>query len=319
MIKLPNKHNTEDSIFNQCVMGIPEFPQYITSYEDIKNKAHTKILSEAYKNLNMDLVFERKNGALINIEHHSSLTKEKLARDQEYITTLYSATLKYVEQFIMYTGNLPVNKALYLNYKDTYSPNFFITKHIDGKIRLNNLKYKIENNEEITSYDVIDLIWIPTFRIDINKEDLIVELSSIYDKLIIPYPLSRVARKCLILWAGKYLKNSKKIKKVAEKLKMSITDMKPFEEQIRDAIIDGEITRAEEIGIEKGKEIGIEKGKEIGMEKGKEIGMEKGKEIGIEEGEKNIIKKMLKKYNAEEVSKITEIDIKQINEIKMKL
>ena len=283
MIKLPNKHNTEDSIFNQCVRGIPEFPQYITSYEDIKNKAHTKILSEAYKNLNMDLVFERKNGALINIEHHSSLTKEKLARDQEYITTLYSATLKYVEQFIMYTGNLPVNKALYLNYKDTYSPNFFITKHIDGKIRLNNLKYKIENNEEITSYDVIDLIWIPTFRIDINKEDLIV------------------------------------VKKVAEKLKMSITDMKPFEEQIRDAIIDGEITRAEEIGIEKGKEIGIEEGKEIGMEKGKEIGMEKGKEIGIEEGEKNIIKKMLKKYNAEEVSKITEIDIKQINEIKMKL
>ena len=139
------------------------------------------------------------------------------------------------------------------------------------------------------------MIWIPTFRIDINKEDLIVELSLIYDKLIIPYPLSQVARKCLILWAGKYLKNSKKIKKVAEKLKMSITDMKPFEEQIRDAIIDGEITRAEEIGIEK------------------------GKEIGIEEGEKNIIKKMLKKYNAEEVSKITEIDIKQINEIKMKL
>ena len=137
------------------------------------------------------------------------------------------------------------------------------------------------------------MIWIPTFRIDINKEDLIVELSLIYDKLIIPYPLSQVARKCLILWAGKYLKNSKKIKKVAEKLKMSITDMKPFEEQIRDAIIDGEITRAEEIG----------------MEKGKEIGMEKGKEIGIEEGEKNII----------EVSKITEIDIKQINEIKMKL
>lgn len=70
----------------------------------------------------------------------------------------------------MYTGNLPVNKALYLNYKDTYSPNFFITKHIDGKIRLNNLKYKIENNEEITSYDIIDLIWIPTFQIDINKK-----------------------------------------------------------------------------------------------------------------------------------------------------
>ena len=99
----------------------------------------------------------------------------------------------------------------------------------------------------------------------------------------------------------------KKIKIITEKLKMSPIQMKPFEEQIRDAIIDGEITRAEE------------KGEKIGIEKGKKIGIEKGKEIGIKEGEKNIIKKMLKKYNAEEVSKITEIDIKQINEIKMKL
>ena len=68
--------------------------------------------------------------------------------------------------------------------------------------------------------------------------------------------------------------------------------MSSAEEQIRDAIIDGEITRAEEIGIEKGNE----------------IGMEKGKEIGIEEGEKNIIKKMLKKEQVREVkSKISDI------------
>ena len=306
-IHIPHKHNTEDSIFNQCVIGIPEFPQYITSYNDIKNRAHTKILSEAYKNLNLDSVFERENGNLINIEHHSSLTKEKLARDNEYMTTLYSATLKDVEQFIMYTGDLPVNKALYLNYKDVYSPNFFITKQIDGEIRLNNLKYKIENNKQITSFDVIDLIWMPTFQINMTKEDLIVELSLIYDKLLISHSLSRVARKCLILWAGKYLKKTEKIKIVAEKLKMSAINMKPFEEQLRDAIIDGELTRAEE------------RGKEIGIEKGKEIGIEKGKEIGIEKGEENIIKRMLKKYNVEEVSKMTEIDIKQIKAIKTKL
>lgn len=298
-MNIPHKYNTEDSIFNQCVIGIPEFPQYITSYKDIKNRAHTKIISEAYKNLNLDSVFERKNGKLINIEHHSSLTKEKLARNYEYITTLYSATLKDVEQFIMYTGDLPVNKALYLNYKDVYSPNFFITKQIDGEIRINNLKYKIENNKEITSFDIIDLIWMPTFQINMNKEDLIVELSLIYDKLLISYSLSEVARRCLILWAGKYMKNPKKIKIVMEKLKMSAIHLKPFEEQIRDAIIDGELTRAEE--------------------RGKEIGIEEGKEIGIEEGEENIIKRMLKKYNVEEVSKMTEIDIKQIKDIKMKL
>lgn len=136
---------------------------------------------------------------------------------------------------------------------------------------------------------------MPTFQINIDKEDLIVELSLIYDKLLISYSLSRVARKCLILWAGKYMKKPEKIKIVMEKLKMSAIHMKPFEEQLRDAIIDGELTRAEN--------------------RGKEI----GKEIGIEKGEENIIKRMLKKYNVEEVSKMTEIDIKQIKEIKMKL
>ena len=41
------------------------------------------------------------------------------------------------------------------------------------------------------------------------------------------------------------MKNPKKIKIVMEKLKMSEIHLKPFEEQLRDAIIDGELTRAE--------------------------------------------------------------------------
>ena len=48
-IHLPKKQNTEDTIFNHCVMGIAEFPKYITSYNDIEGKAHTKILSKSYQ------------------------------------------------------------------------------------------------------------------------------------------------------------------------------------------------------------------------------------------------------------------------------
>ena len=179
-INLPKKRNTEDTIFNHCVTGIPEFPQYITPYNNIKGRAHTKILSKSYQNLNLDSVFQLENGNLINIEHHSSLTKGKIARDYEYLTTLHSATLKSAEQFIMYTGKLPIPTTVALNYRDVYNPHFFITKHIDGQVRLNNLKYKIESNEKITPFDVIDLIWMPTFSLEMNKEDLIVELSIIY-------------------------------------------------------------------------------------------------------------------------------------------
>lgn len=285
-IQLPKKQNTEDTIFNHCVTGIPEFPQYITSYNNIKGRAHTKILSKSYQNLNLDSVFQLENGNLVNIEHHSSLTKGKLARDYEYLITLYSATLESTEQFIMYTGELPMPTTVNLNYRDVYNPHFFITQNIDGQVRLNNLKYKIENNEEITPFDVIDLIWMPTFNLEINKEDLTVELSMIYNKMPLPEPLSQVTKNCLILWAGKYVKNPKKRKIVAEKLKMSAIHIRPIEEELRDAIIDGEITRAEE------------RGKEIGEEK--------------------IIKILLEKYDTKEISEMIQIDLEKIEEIKSK-
>ena len=67
-------------------------------------------------------------------------------------------------------------------------------QQIDGQIRLNSLKYKIEYNNEITPFDVIDLIWMPTFNLEINKEDLIVELSIIYTKMPLPNQLSQVAK-----------------------------------------------------------------------------------------------------------------------------
>ena len=298
-IRLPKKQNTEDTIFNHCVNGIDEFPQYLTSYDNIESKAHTKILSKAYKNLNLDSVFECSDGKLINIEHHSSLTKEKLARDIEYMTTLYSATLRDVEQYIMYTGELPINKTIYLNYRDVYTPNYFITKQMDGEVKLNNLKYKTENNKKIIPFDILDLIWMPTFRIDISKEDLIVELSKLYANMPMPYPSSEVAEKCLILWAGKYVKDLKKIKTVAEELKMSAIHIRPLEEEIRDAVIDGEITRAEERGMKKGKEKGIKE--------------------GIKEEREGIVKRMLKQYTPQEISKITGINIKQINKIQKEI
>lgn len=170
---------------------------------------------------------------------------------------------------------------------------------MDGEVKLNNLKYKTENNKEIIPFDILDLIWMPTFRIGINKEDLIVELSKLYANMPMPYPSSEVAGKCLILWAGKYVKDLKKIKIVAEKLKMSAIYIRPLEEEIRDAVIDGEITRAEERGIKKGKEKGIKE--------------------GMKEEREGIVKRMLKRYTPQEISKMTGIDIKQINKIQTEM
>ena len=61
---------------------------------------------------------------------------------------------------------------------------------------------------------------------------------------------------------------------------MSAIHIRPLEEELRDAIIDGEIMRAEERGEEK------------------------------------IINKLLKKYDAKEISEMIEIDIEKIEKIK---
>ena len=73
---------------------------------------------------------------------------------------------------------------------------------------------------------------------------------------------------------------------------MSAIHIRPLEEELRDAIIDGEIMRAEE------------RGEKLGEERGKKIGEEK------------IINTLLKKYDAKEISEMIEIDIEKIEKIK---
>lgn len=69
---------------------------------------------------------------------------------------------------------------------------------------------------------------------------------------------------------------------------MSAIHIRPLEEELRDAIIDGEIMRAEE----------------------------RGEKIGEKRGEEKIINKLLKKYDAKEISEMIEIDIEKIEKIK---
>ena len=89
---------------------------------------------------------------------------------------------------------------------------------------------------------------------------------------------------------------------------MSAIHIRPLEEELRDAIIDGEIMRAEE----RGEKIGEKRGEKIGEKRGEKI----GEKIGEKRGEEKIINKLLKKYDAKEISEMIEIDIEKIEKIK---
>ena len=283
--ELAHKFDAEDTIFNNCMNDFSKFPSYITGYDDIIGPFPTKHMNPAFKNLNVDSVRLRKDNTLVNIEHHSSLNSDLMRRDYNYITTLVEASKSHVEAFIFNTGPIPSKNVEYANDTMFYNPRFYNTQEVRGTVILNNLRYKIMNKDELTQQDALDLIWLVKTNIDINREDLLKELSvDIWAKAVAPRWMLQAIRKNLILWAKKYLRDKTIIKEFKEALKMSKIEIKPFEEQIRIAAISGELERAEERGHANGQE--------------------------------EVISKLLEIYSPEKVSKMTDIPLKRIQKIK---
>ena len=242
--KLVDVFHAEDTIFNNCLNDFDAFPSYITHYDDIKGRFPTKYMSPAFKNLNLDSVFVRKDGSLSNIEHHSLLNFDLMRRDFSFNATLFEATNSFVESFIFNTGKIPSQKVLYINDLMFFNPKFFNTLEIRGIVNLNNLRYKINNKEELNQFDALDLIWLLKTDIDIGSEDLLMELTvDIWDKAIAQKWILDSIRLNLMIWGKKFLVDEEKIKKFKKVIRMSKIEVRSFDEAMRGAAISGELYR----------------------------------------------------------------------------
>ena len=125
--ELVDKFDAEDTIFNNCINDFDEFPAYITGHDDIVGNFPVKHMNPAFRNLNMDSIRQRKNGNLVNIEHHSVLNSDLMRRDYNYITTIFQASKQIVEPFIFNTGPIPLKKVEYVNDTMFYNPAFVNT------------------------------------------------------------------------------------------------------------------------------------------------------------------------------------------------
>lgn len=322
---LPNKWACENTIFEICMNEIEEFSQYLTNLDDIEGELSRKILSDSYKNMELDCVRIRKNGMLVNIEHHSYISQPLLNRDFEYLTTLHNATNRIILPFIFNTGRIPNFTLVHASPTSFYNPIWINTQEIEASVKLNNVKFKISNQEKMNVFDVCDLIWMPKFRSDKSIEDIIIDLVDVYNDLIVDEKLLMIFRKCLLMWAGKFVNDEIKIKKVIRGLNMSAMETDELVSKVMKTVrIEGELYRSHENGLKEGlkegKEIGLEEGKEIGLEEGKEIGLEEGKEIGMTEGCRNtevkFISKLLEKHSPEEISQDYDVSLSRVLEIK---
>ncbi|WP_458405414.1 hypothetical protein [Methanobrevibacter sp.] len=131
------------------------------------------------------------------------------------------------------------------------------------------------------------MIWAPKYRSNRESEDIVVELSEIYNKLIVSDDLLELFRRSLVLWTGKFVSDKKKLNKIIGELNMSAQEAKLLKQDILDARIDGMICRAEDAAMKE----------------------------GIEKGERNIILKLLEDMTPEEVSEKTAVSLEEILEV----
>ncbi len=282
--QVPSRFDTEDEIFIICMSETEEFPQYITNFNDIVGRYDNRLISLDYKNLSLDSVRQRLNGDLINIEHHSFINSRLMRRDYQYSVILHSNSGKYVHPFIFYTGALPIKKVDYLNDLMFFNPNWFITKEVEGNIRLNNILYKINENIKLNVFDCFDLIWLPKFNTNMEFEECILKCISLLKDIPMDNKLRYIVEKSYLLWMGKYVKEEYKLEKARKCFIMSELKLRPFEEQFRDALMANRFER----------------------------GIDIGKRQGADETEKKLIPALLKFKSPEEISKDYDIPLERV-------
>lgn len=100
---------------------------------------------------------------------------------------------------------------------------------------------------------------MPKYRSDRKSDDIVVELSEIYNRLSVDDDLLSFFRNAIILWTGKFVFDRNKIEKIMGELKMTAQEVKLLEQDIIDARIDGLLCRAHDEGISKGERRGEQK------------------------------------------------------------
>lgn len=199
-----------------------------------------------------------KNGDLVHIEHHTEITSNSKRRNFQYVTLLHAVSKRIIHPFIFNTGPIPKSPLEFATPTSFYNPTYVNTQEIEESVRFNNIRHKININDEINVFDVLDCIWMPKYRTNREIESIVVELVNIYNKIIVNEELHEVLRKSLILWSGKYVVDENNIEKVIRGLKMSKQEAVDLKRDIIAARIDGMLCRAEEAGKEAGIEAGIE-------------------------------------------------------------
>ena len=230
-----------------------------------------------------------------NVESQSSATYAKeLLRFNEYQKYASIKHRKSVNTIILYTGNPNHGKyELWISETNLLKPKFVIFKEMDGTVKFNNLKYKVNNNIALNDIEAQDMVLIPLMELDENVENIVEELCHLLMKdRSIDENFKFKLRKLEVFIINMFVKKEKR-RELFEVIKMNIR-LDNLEEDLNNW--ESEV---------------LNRGKLEGMKEGKKEGLKEGKKEGITE----IARKLKDKLSIEEISQVTGLDEKTIKKL----
>ena len=121
-----------------------------------------------------------------------------------------------------------------------------------------------------------------------------------YNHLIVSKHLLDIFRKCLIMWAGKYVVDEDKKDKVIGGLNLSAMEANDLSQAIKSARIEGALLRSQQQG----------------HKEGLHEGLEQGHKEGFQEAEHKFVLKLLESFSPEDISRDCDISLERVMEIK---
>ena len=158
------------------IIDLPEDDYVVVSCE---------IFSPGKDAKSMDILLKGKNG-YVNVEFHKQpLAKSHLDRDFEYVVECYMFYGETIEQKIVVVDNNRKSiDRIQITPNFSYYGNYFYVPDIDGHEVLNNIKDKLETNQEPSEYEqyVFSILPLTNHQYS-DEEQLMRDLCSITPKL----------------------------------------------------------------------------------------------------------------------------------------
>jgi hypothetical protein len=123
-------------------------------------------------NQNPDFVFELEDNSLLHLEFQTTWKKADLLRFAQYDIALYQKERRRINTVVMYSGKYEsAESELDMGSNKYKVQQIFMIKY-DGIKRYEEIKEKIEKEEELTDKDLMDLVFLPLMRNEKSEEEV---------------------------------------------------------------------------------------------------------------------------------------------------